>query len=75
MPSGIHTSPRGNAVLPKNLVREISQKGGYAVAIKLGDIYCQTRAERGGNAVAEKYGREYFARMAKRKIMMQRNKV
>ena len=60
MPCGVHNSPRGLATASPETRRRVSQAGGFAVALRRGDLFCEARAEKGGQAVTAKYGRYWL---------------
>ena len=67
MPTGIHDSPRGLKLASAAVRQKVSQAGGLSVSVRLGDLYCQARAEKGGQATFQKYGSVFYKKMAKKK--------
>lgn len=58
MPRGVHRSPRGLATADPKTRQRVSQLGGLVCAYKLGELFCESRAEKGGLAFVQKYGKE-----------------
>lgn len=57
MPRGIYDSPlRGLASASSQTKKRVAALGGLVCSIKHGDLFCEARAERGGQAFVEKYG-------------------
>ena len=67
MPTGIHDSPRGLKLASKEVRQRVTQAGGLSVSVRLGDLFCQARAEKGGQATFQKYGSDYYKKMAKKR--------
>jgi hypothetical protein len=64
MPSGIYVSSRrGLASASQETRKRVSQIGGFVAFIRRGDLFSQERAEKGGQACAQKYGREFYRRI------------
>ena len=63
MPRGIYSSPkRGLASASQATRQRVASLGGYVCAIKLGDLYCEARSEKGGFAFIAKYGNRAVGR-------------
>ena len=57
MPRGIfQTEKRGLAAANQDTRQRVSSLGGLVCAIRHGELFCEARAEKGGEALVRKYG-------------------
>ena len=62
MPRGVYDSPkRGLASANPQTRQKVARLGGLVCAIRLGELYCEARAEKGGLAFVQKYGKQGLA--------------
>lgn len=59
MPRGVYqtSAKRGLAASSRKTRIRVAQLGGFVCAIRHGDLFCQARAEAGGEAFVRKYGK------------------